>query len=138
MSGMNNSLGLSLELRRELGLRDRALSGDLCFSQPAPLVLAASAEPVGGSFNRALELRTGAGAVHNWFNADLNASLATGGVSASVPASVSFRNGVAGITLTLATAAIASGSHATVSVWGTVLGQNLATALIAFTWASND
>ena len=136
MSGMNHSPGLSPRLRAELALRDRAMSGDLALAAPPPLVSAASATPMNGSLTRALELRAAGGAVHGWFNAELNASLATGGVSAAAPATASFHDGVAGITLTLATAAIASGSHATVSVWGTVMGYDLATAQVAFSWAS--
>jgi hypothetical protein len=84
-----------------------------------------------------LELRTASGAVHGWFNADLSVSLATSGVAASLPATASFRNGVANLTLSLASATPAHGSHATVSVWGTVMGYDLATASVAFTWASN-
>jgi hypothetical protein len=76
MSGITTREGLQLELRREIALRDKALSGDLVLSvSPATLGSSAAAvnAAIGGAaakFTRTvvIELQAANGDVHTWFD----------------------------------------------------------------------
>jgi hypothetical protein len=86
MSKIANALGIAPELRAEIALRDKALSGDMLWVctpatvTPVPTAAAWTREVV-------VTLETAAGEVHTWFNKSIASGRSvgdTGGGTASI------------------------------------------------------
>jgi hypothetical protein len=109
MSLIINKDGISVELRNEMALRDKAMSGDLVLVV-SPATLGSSAEAVNGAIGGTaekfvrtvvVELKTAGGLVHTWFDgtfgigvADTSAGTSAIAGSASTVALVNGRGSV--------------------------------------------
>ena len=67
MSDIINKIGFSPELKKEIELRDKALSGDLVWVV-SPATVSKTATSAGWTRTVVIELQTVAGEVHTWFS----------------------------------------------------------------------
>lgn len=81
MSNIMDKLGLQLELRRELELRDKAMSGDMVWVvDPATTTKAPTA--AAWTRNVYVELQTAAGEKHTWFSKAITTGVSIADTSA--------------------------------------------------------
>lgn len=130
MSAITQRLGLAPEVRRELELRDRAMSGDLVLvCMPALTSRPATGQP----WSRAVEvsLRTADGRVHDWCEASLTVAVAdtsAGGSASTAASGLTLVAGRALLTVSGSAGPWLAGESNTVTVSGGVLGQTLTPA----------
>jgi len=101
MSGIDLLIGVQPELRKELSLRDEALSGDMLFVVSPATV---APVPTAAAWTRTVtvELQTAGGKLHNWFNKAITTGVSIADTStagtASIPSTtLTFVNGIASV-----------------------------------------
>ena len=140
MSNILNKEGLQLELRKEIGLRDKAFAGDLVFVvTPATLSTAA----ITGAWTRSVvvELQTAAGEVHSWFDKAITTGVSIADASALGAATIAsttltFVDGRATVVVTgSAHAWIAAETDTLTVAQATILGYTVAAKTSVETFA---
>lgn len=136
MSLIKNKSGIQLELRKEMELRDKAISGDMILVV-SPAALGSSAAAVtaaiaGSGFTRdvVIELQAANGDVHSWFDGTFTIAIAEvtagTGTASIVSTTATFENGRCTITITyIGTWAAADTATLTIT-GGTKLGYTIA------------
>ena len=127
MSGIDNKIGLAPELRKEISIRDKAMSGDIIIN-----ILTANVTPAPTaaiwSYTVLFQLEDSNGNVHNWFNGDIAASAAdtsavgTASVGDATPAVV---NGVGSVVFSGDAASWLDTETATCTISGTLALKTL-------------
>lgn len=142
---IRENANLEPQLRDDLELRDKAMSGDIALSvAPSTVTVAATS----ATFTRYISayLKDAAGNVHDWYDRTLTGKLTAADTSAAPGASISlatsslvFSRGIAGPVKVSGTAATwASGETDTVTVVNfEVMGHNLSTVTSVETFADN-
>lgn len=137
MSRINKKLGVQPEMRVELQLRDKAMSGDLVI-EVTPATCGSSATDVAAAiagddakFQRTVKIRlkTASGDTHDWFDGSLTIAATKSSTSGVIAinggvSSATFKDGCAEVTLNY-TGTWASGDTSTLTVSGSLLGYTL-------------
>lgn len=140
MSAIKNKEGFQLELRKEMELRDKAMSGDIVLVV-SPAALGSSAAAVNAAiagadakFSRdiVIELQAANGDVHSWFDGTLaiaDTEVTAGSGTVSIAGSITVAtlvNGRAVVTLEYIGAWAAADTATLTVTGGTILGYNIA------------
>lgn len=75
MTDILTKKGIQLSARQEMALRDKAMSGDMVLSI-TPATVAPAPRATAWTRTVTIQLKTAAGEVHSWYNANLAASIA--------------------------------------------------------------
>lgn len=100
---MNDKLGIPPEIRNEVILRDKALSGDMVFVVK-PATISTPATSAAWTRDVVIELKTAAGQIHTWFNKAITtgvsiADTSTAGTATIPSTTLTFVKGRATVTI---------------------------------------
>lgn len=131
MDGILKKIGLSPELRKELKLRDKAMSGDMVWVF-TPATTSKAARSTAWTRKVVVELQTAAGEVHSWFNKSITsgvsiADTSTAGTATIPSTTLTIVNGRAEITVSgNAVAWLATETDTLTVAQATILGYTVA------------
>jgi hypothetical protein len=138
MSGIDNRVGIQKEVRDEISIRDKAMSGDITIE-----ILTADVAPAPTaaiwSYTVNFQLIDTNGNVHNWYNGDIVAAASdtsAAGTAAVDDTSPAVVNGVGSVVLSGDAAAWLDTETALCTLNGTVLGKTLANKVFTVTFTA--
>jgi hypothetical protein len=140
MSDILTKNGLSPELRKEVYLRDKAMSGDIVWVV-SPATVSKAARSTAWTRTVVVELQTSAGEVHTWFNKSITsgvsiADTSTAGTATIPSTTLAVTNGRATITVSgNAVAWLATETDTLTVAQATILGYTVASKTSVETFA---
>jgi hypothetical protein len=132
--------GFSPELRQEINLRDKAMSGDIVWVV-SPATVTTDARATAWTRTVIIELQTSAGEVHTWFNKSITsgvsiADTSTAGTATIASTTLVIKNGRATVTVSGDAAAWLATETDTLTVaQATILGYTVASKTSVETFA---
>lgn len=140
MAGLIDKMGIQPELKRELSVRDKAMSGDLVFIV-TPATVTTTATAAAWTRTVLIELKTAAGELHSWFNKAIAtgvsiADTSTAGTATIASTTLTFVNGQATVVVSGDAAAwLATETDTLTIAAATVMGYTVASKTSVETFA---